>query len=276
VALSLTIAHRLPGRLRLRLSHALSDPAVLTRYVSQHEGMLGIAYTPVTGSVLVTSDPDHVAQEEIVLRVALAMSLDRAAEPVRVYSDPSAPHMGPSAVLSGLALLGAAAVRLAGGRGSVQGVDLAAGVGTLWAALDHAWGEIRQRGTFDPEVASLFLLLAAMVRGNTLPAALLTWFSTFGRHLIEQPRSAVEVRPMQLQSVADGPRYEIAVAPVQAEPRGVPLLRAVPSLVWYALTGGRGGLATGLIEEMRAVSQMHHRVLEGLGSTTGGLPLHVR
>jgi hypothetical protein len=151
-----------------------------------------------------------------------------------------------------------------------------AGLGTLWAALDHGWGEIRERGTFDPEVASLFLLLAAMVRGNSLPAALLTWFSTFGRHLVEAPRSAVEVRPMQLSGASEGPRFEIAVAPVQAEPRGVPLLRAVPSLVWYALTGARGGLATGLIDEMREVSRLHHRVLEGLGTATGGLPLHVR
>jgi hypothetical protein len=274
VALALTITHRLPGRLRLRLSRPLNDPSMLTRHVSQHDGMLGISYTPVSGSVLVLSDPGRVAQEEIVLRVALALSLDHGAEPVRVYSDPSAPHLGPPAVLSGVALLVAVVAHL--GRRAHTGADLAAGAATLWAAADHGWGEIRQRGTFDPEVASLFLLVAAMVRGNTLPAALLTWFSTFGRHLVEAPRTAVEVRPMQLSGGPDGPRYEVAVAPVQAEARGVPLLRAVPSLLMYAFTGARGGLATGLINDMREVSRLHHSVLEGLGTTTGGFPLHVR
>ncbi len=274
MSLSLTIVHRLPGRLRGRVSHPFRDPEMLTRHVSHHEGMLGLDYTPASGSVLITSDPDIVAQEEIVLRVALALSLDHDAAQVRVYSSPKTEQLAPSAVASGAVLLGAVVSRAAGG--ALPGADLAAGAATLWAALDHAWAEIRERGVFDPEVASAFLLAAAMLRGHSLPAALLTWFSTFGRHLVESPPSAVEVRPVQMAGGGDGPRYEIAVNPVQAEPHGVPLLRIVPSLLWYSLTGGRASFASGLIHEMREVSKLHHSVLEGLGTTSGGFPLHVR
>jgi len=274
VSLSLTIVHRLPGRLRVRVSNPFRDPEMLTRHVSHHDGMLGLDYTPASGSVLVRSDPEVVAPEEIVLRIGLALSLDHDAAPVRVFSSPRTQQLAPSAVVSGAVLLGAVVSRAAGD--AVPGADLAAGGTTLWAALDHAWAEIRERGIFDPEVASAFLLAAAMLRGRALPAALLTWFSTFGRHLVEAPPSAVEVRPVQMTAGDGGPRYEIAVNPVQAEPRGVPLLRIVPSLLWYSLTGGSAGFASGLIHEMREVSKLHHSVLEGLGTTTGGFPLRVQ
>jgi hypothetical protein len=276
MALSLTIEHALPGRLRLRLSSRLADPSLLIQHVRHHDGVLDVAYTPLTGSVLVRSEPDTVSREEIVLRVALAMSLDHGDEPVRVHSDPLPPRMAPSTAVSGLSLLAAGIARTSGTPGAVSAADLGAGLATAWAVLDHAWGEIREQGSFDPEVASVFFLVAAMVRGNTLPAALLTWFSTFGRHLVEAPRSAVEVRPMRLGNATDGPRYEISVNPVRVEAQGVPLLRLLPSLAWYAFTGARGGLAGGLIDQMREVSKLHNQMLEGLSSGPDGFPLRIR
>jgi hypothetical protein len=276
--LEVSISHRLPGRLRLRLSHALTNPDAATRHVMEHAGLVSVTYTPVTRSVLIHHGTGEVTAEEIVLRVALALSLDHGALPVRVFSQDNHGPLSGSAVASG-ALLGAALVsRFFGGSdGKVPPwMDTVAGLGTLWAGLDHGWMEIRERGAYDPEVASLFLLVVGMIRGSALPAALLTWFGTFGRHLVEQPRSAIEVRPVEMGRGPSGPRYEVDITPVAAEARGVPLLRTVPSLLWFAVTGTRGGLETGLIDEMRQVARLHHKVVEGLGPIDGGIPLHVR
>ncbi len=274
--LTVTIAHRLPGRLRLRLSHEPKDPPSLLRSVREHPGISAIRYTAITRSLLLESDPRAVQPEEIVIRVGLAMSLEYDCVPIVAYSQEDTGELSGAAALSGLGLAVAFAARLIGPSTAARSwVDRSAAIGTLWATLGHGWAEIRRRGVYDPEVMSVFFLLAAMLRGSALPAALITWASTFGRHLIQRPRTGVEIRP--LPRIRGGRRryLEVAISPIQAEPDGMPALRALPSLLWFVLTGDSSNQPAGLIDEMKTVSRHHHRVLEGLGDLREGIPLRV-
>ena len=67
---AVTIEHELPGRLRIRLSHALRQPERMRRLVEEHAGVGEVRYTAISRSVLVRYEPKHISTEEIVIRIA--------------------------------------------------------------------------------------------------------------------------------------------------------------------------------------------------------------
>ena len=105
---------------------------------------------------------------------------------MRLLAEPEQrPALGGSAVVSAAALAFSLAMHgLKMASGSPTRWDWLAGLGTAWAVVDHAWKELRERGTFDPEVLSLAYLVTAFVRGNFLTASVVTWLASFGRHLV--------------------------------------------------------------------------------------------
>ena len=109
--------------------------------------------------------------------------------------------------------------------GSPTRWDWLAGLGTAGAVMDHAWKELRERGTFDPEVLSLAYLVTAFVRGNLLTASVVTWLASFGRHLVALPPAGVQVRPVEVDGQGNGrSRYEMMIGPDVDAPERVRIL----------------------------------------------------
>jgi hypothetical protein len=272
---AVTIVHTLPGRVRARLSHAPHDVARLRGEILEHEGLHSIDYQPRTRSVLVRFDPRLVGEQEIALRIAMQLSLDRGAHPVRLLTRQESRVLEDSAVVAAIALGAAQLLRwLAPGiNGSSRLFDWTAGATTAWAVGDHAIKEMRERGYFDPEVLSLAYLVSAAPRGNLLKAATVTWLTSFGRHLVAPVPSGVEVRPLILTDPTTGQqRCELQIGPDPDAPERVQVLGAIQGLLKYALTGGVPG-ARQLWDELRDVSQVHGEVLEGFGPMRGGIPM---
>ena len=152
--------------------------------------------------------------------------------------------------------------------------DWLAGLGTAWAVVDHAWEELRQRRTFDPEVLSLAYLLAAFVRGNFLAASVVTWLASFGRHLIAPPPTGVQVRPVEVRGRGGGQsRYEVMIGPDVDAPERVRIQAQLQGLLKYAMTGGGAHPFRSLLEELQDVSKVHGEVLEGFGRMPQGIPI---
>lgn len=274
---SVTIVHELPGRLRLRLSHRIDNVRRLRRVIAEHAGIESVAYNAVSRSVLVAYDPDEIAAEEIVVRVAMSFSLEQEHAPVRVLARPQNRELTDSAFYAGLALLAALGLRLvrtdkAGG----ATMDWVASLGTAGAALEHGWNEYRQKGNFDPEVLTVTYLLTSLMRGNALPAAMFTWITTFGRHLARMPAPGVEVRPIRIGGERGEPRYEVVIAPDHAGPDKMTFFGMIPTMLFNALTGAPPGRRASLLDEIRRVSSMHDEVLEGVSDFRHGIPLRIR
>lgn len=271
-----TVAHSLVGRLRVRLSVAPRDPQRMLTSVREHPGMESISFSPITRSVLARFHPHEISQEEIVLRIAFHLSLDFDGRPVRVLAAPeNRGGLGGSAVLSGSGLAVSLMMRgLRLSQGSPTRWDWVAGLGTAWAVVDHAWKELRERGTFDPEVLTLAYLLTAFVRGNFLAASVVTWLASFGRHLIDLPPTGVQIRPLKVQgSGNDNSRYEVMIGPDVDAPERVRVLSALQGLLKYAMTGGGAHGFRSMLEELRDVSRVHGEVLEGFGRMRQGIPI---
>lgn len=271
-----TVVHSLPGRVRARLSVAPRDVQRMLGGVREHPGMDSISFSPITRSLLARFNPHEISQEEIVLRIAFHLSLDFDAQPVRLLAAPEQRGaLGGSAVVSAALLASSLVMRgLKLSKGSPTGWDWMTGIGTAWAVVDHAWKEVRERGTFDPEVLTLAYLLTAFVRGNMLTASVVTWLASFGRHLVALPPTGVQVRPVELRGHDNGQsRYEVMIGPDVDASERVRILSALQGVLKYAMTGGGAHPFRSLLEELRDVSKVHGEVLEGFGSVRQGIPI---
>jgi len=270
----LTMVHAIPGRVRVRLSAPPNDPDRLVDAVAEHAGMPLIRYTPATRSILVRHDPREIVREEVVLRIATAWSVDQGGVPIRVLAQPERHDFSNLSVLSA-ALIGASLLlRLGRGSGAAPLLERAAGVCTAAAVTEHAWRDVREHGTIHPEVLSLGYLVSAFFRGNFLKASAITWFTTFGRHLLDAPRRGVIVRPVQAAGgEGEEPRLEIIVGPDHDLPERERIVGSIQALLKFALTGGAAHGERNLVDELRDVSRIHGEVVEGLGQARSGMPL---
>ena len=274
---AVTIEHELPGRLRLRLSHVLRQPERMRRLVAEHAGVDEVQYTAVSRSVLVRYDSKHISTEEIVIRIATGLSLEHDNAAIRVLTRPPTRELTDSAFYSGVVLLAALALRLVGRYQATSAtLDRIASFTTAGAALHHGWTDYRLRGNFDPEVLTVTYLLTALLGGNALPAAIVTWVSTFGRHLVRLPAQGVEIRPAQIGRNSRSPQFEVVVAPDRTPPDKATFFGMIPTMLFQAITGGTPGQHVSLIEDIRRVAKMHDQVLEGVSGFQRGIPLRIR
>jgi hypothetical protein len=277
---SVTVVHSLPGRVRMRLSQPPVSESGLVGFVREHPGMGKISLTERTGSFLIEFDPHAITTEEITLRTAFGYALDQGNRPVRLLAAPEQVTLQNSAVLAGIGLATAFAMRWLSPAGkAASGLGWLAGAGTAWSVLDHGWRELRGRGYFDPEVLALAYLSAAFLRGNVLTASAVTWAATFGRHLVETPSTGVVVEPVALPTEpGQSPRHEIVVGPDTDAPDRLQLglVGFLNSALRYAMTGGGAHGMRSFWEELRDVSRVHGEVLEGSSQHRGGIPLRFR
>ncbi len=273
-----TVVHSLPGRVRVRFSRPPADPRKLMASIREHPGMGQMDFTELTGSLLVHFDPHAISQEEIALRIAFQFSLDQGGQSVRLLAAPERTALESSAVLAAIVLTTALGMRwLKPSAPSPTSLDWAAGVGTAWSIVDHAWKEVRRQGYFDPEVLALAYLLMALVRGHFLKASVVTWLSTFGRHLIEVPATGIEVSPREVAATDNrAARLELVVSPDTEAPEQMRILGALQGVLKYAMTGGGAHGVESLWEEVRNVSRIHGEMLEGYGRMRDGIPIRFR
>jgi hypothetical protein len=269
---NITVLHELPGRLRVKLSLPPLKPKSMEKAVRDHEGIALVKYTPITRTVLLQFDPQFVSREELVVRIAVFLSLENNNIPVHVFSQPQKEEMSDFAFYSAVLLaMGFVSKYILKTSKYNVVTEWAAGVGTAYAVLDHGLGEIKETGVFHPEVLSLSYLLISMIRGNFLPAAAFTWITTFGRHLINLPEAGVEIRPVASQEKTG--EVEVSITPIRSEANKAAMLSLVPAALKYAVTGDASGLQGTLIDEIREVATSHENVLDRLGKFKDGIPI---
>jgi len=268
---TVTIAHSLPGRLRVHLSVPPRDTDRFIESVKGHEGLDVVEFTLATRSVLAQFDTKEITQQEVIMRIAMALSLQLNDAPVVVLKSPESEVMTNGAAVTGILTGTTLAVQWFTGA-KARSLQKLAAFGTGAVVLQHGWREVRERGYFDPEVISLTYLAASMLRGDYARGALITWIMTFGRHLLASSPEGVEVRPLK-QEGEDGatPKYELALAAGPAQE--APLFSVLRSFVRYL--GAPGGVGqAGLLEELRDASRAHGEMVEGLGWMRHDIPLH--
>ncbi len=271
----ITIVHRLPGRIRLRLSHWPVDMEKTITMVREHPGILSMHPTKVSASLLVVFNSHQVTAEEIIIRVATSLSLDHGCVPVRALAKPELRELSESSFYSALAIATALMARPMGfGARSTLLLDWVAGLGTAAAIVAHGYQELRRIGYFHPEVLSVVYLASAFLRGRILSSALVAWLTSFGRHLFQPPARGVLLRVTHAGDTCNPEEgYGIVVRPDNTDQTTIELLRAVPALIQYALIGASRSGDNSLLRDITDVARVHNEVLEGLGQVDRGVPI---
>ncbi len=276
--LQVEVAHLLPARLRLRLSHPPHDAARTVQMVKSHPGVLAVVYTAATRNLLIRCDPAQIAPEEIILRTALALSADHQLQEVNISASGPKVPLSRLAVLAGMSLLaGHLMTFFSTNPKSLHAVHLIGGLGTTAAVAEHIYLDLKSKAQFHPEVLSIGYLLTSLLRGKLIKGATVAWVMTFARHLIEPPAKLLKLETRVADSACDDHQceYEAALSrsPMDASAKG--LLARLPHLLFGLYSDLQLTAEDSLFTKIQKLSREHDDVLEGLENLRRGIRLRV-
>ncbi|WMJ81902.1 hypothetical protein RBU49_06550 [Clostridium sp. MB40-C1] len=182
---TILIMHTLPHRVRLKLSHPLRDEEKVIETMKDGDRIKAFTYNKITKSVIIEFDNVKTDLEETIIRLAIVYSKEYDMTPINIYSNSPTRDMPKIAYYSLLTILGASISKLLKPAKNIQELFNWLAVGTTVAAIgEHAYMEINKKGAFDPEVVSVMYLINSLSKGNFVIPSILTWITTFGRHIL--------------------------------------------------------------------------------------------
>lgn len=183
--LSITVLHRLPNRVRIKLSLPMKDPKNFYKTIKHNLSRLNFKYNYRSHSLILEFEPSEILLQEIIYRVGIAFSIENGLVQVRLLEGYEYKSISP------IALYALAAITAAGFNKFINPNDLklqnsmntfAMGI-TVGSVLEHAYSEVKRRGMFDIEILPALYLLKSFIEETKLSTVLIMWLTTFGRHL---------------------------------------------------------------------------------------------
>ena len=280
IQLELIVIHRLPGRLRLRFSHPPASPDRMVDHIQGHAGINSVKYTVETENLLILFDQSEITPQEILLRAGLSLSKDFDMSPVRIRIQKKNQSVGPLSALA-FAVLAVNHVLYLFSKRNRESIffQYFAGGTTLASVMEHVVQDFRDKGHFHPEVFSVYYLVLSFFRGEVLKASTITWFLTFGRHLLELPANTLLLIPEAADPACDihHCEYEVTIRNENEANWLIKTMHALPSMLYKAYKDMNLGmvLEDTLISQMEHVADSHDDIIEGLENLERGFYLKV-
>lgn len=204
---TIVIAHKIKGRIRIKLSHPLRNGEELMKNLVKKDEIYKANYTDITKSILIEYNPYRISEDEVIIRVIALYSKSYDMIPIRLIYESKKKNLPPMACYS-LAMLGIGGIsKYITMNQQISDFINWAVVGTTIGAIgEHAYNEVNERGYFDPEVVSVMYLINSVTKGKFLLPSAVTWLTTFGRHLIELSYSGLMISVREFKN-RDGNKY---------------------------------------------------------------------
>ena len=110
--LNVIIMHKLPNRVRLKLSEPIKSFETFKENVTKDGESIELKYTPVTRSIVATFNPEKVNLQEAIYKILTAFSIENGMMPVKLLEgveqkaiESFAIYSGASIVMSGINML---------------------------------------------------------------------------------------------------------------------------------------------------------------------------
>ena len=276
--LELAIAHQLPGRIRLKFSHSPKHSDQMVDHIQNHVGVESIKYTDTTKNLLVRFEQSEITHQEIILRAGLSLSMDYDMSPVRLRIQKKNQSFGNLSSVALAVLVANHAWQLFSKKsGGLGGFQMVSGATTLAAVMEHVVQDFRGKGYFHPEVFSVYYLLLSFIRGNILKGSTITWFTTFGRHLLEAPANTLLMTPDKTDPNCDIHQceYEVTVKIEENSNRLLKIVHNIPNMLFKAYKDMNFSLVLEdtFVKQMEDVAESHDDVIEGFGNINKGFYL---
>lgn len=204
---TIVIAHKIKGRIRIKLSHPLRNGEELMKNLVKKDEIYKANYTDITKSILIEYNPYRISEDEVIIRVIALYSKSYDMIPIRLIYESKKKNLPPMACYS-LAMLGIGGIsKYITMNQQISDFINWAVVGTTTGAIgEHAYNEVNERGYFDPEVVSVMYLINSVTKGEFLLPSAVTWLTTFGRHLIELSYGGLMISVREFKN-RDGNKY---------------------------------------------------------------------
>jgi hypothetical protein len=276
----LIIAHRLPGRLRLRLTHPPNDATEAVVMVLGHPAVRSAVYTEPTSSLLILFDAENVSMEEVILRTALCVSADHQFKPIIIEITGGGTPLSTISIIAGLSILTSHMLNVLTGKVKARSaLEIISGLSTTAAVSEHIYLDMTGKAGFHPEVLSIGYLLSSFLRGNVLRGATTAWIMTFARHLLEPPSKVLRLEASAVDPSCDADQcaYEAKISRELIARSGVMgLLSHLPNLLLGMYTDTQLTAEDRIFKEIQKLSRENDDILAGLEQLHGGIRLQVR
>lgn len=210
--LAILVIHRMPNRVRVKLSHPMKDTKKFFKLIQNNLKTLSFRYAKKTKTITINFDSSEILLQEIIYRIAIAFSKENGLLPVKLVDDFNYKSISPLSI-SALASIG-----LAGLNKALNSTDeklqtsmniVAMGL-TSVSVLEHAYGEVKRKGIFDIEVLPAIYLLKNFILEQKISSILIMWLTTFARHLTISKNYSKIIKVYRIKN-KEGYQYTAAV-----------------------------------------------------------------
>ena len=210
--LSVIIMHKLPNRVRLKLSEPIKSFETFRENVTKDSESIELKYSPATKSVVATFNPEKVNLQEAIYKILTAFSIENGMMPVKLLEgveqkaiESFAIYSGASIMMSGINML------INRNDNQLQNIMNWFSISMTTAAiLEHACIETNRKGVFDLEILPAVYLIKSFLNTPKLSIVAMIWLTTFGRHLISTNNDAKEVKFFRIKNKQENQDYYIA------------------------------------------------------------------
>lgn len=211
---TIVVVHKIKNRIRFKLSHSLRNIKLVENEFVNREGIKKFIYNDMTKSIVVEYNSELIKEEELIMRIIVMYSKNYGLTNIRLVYNSKKKSVPPMAYYSLLTfLIGGISKYIHMNKKMLEFVNWSVVGTTIGAIVEHASREINEKGYFDPEVVSVMYLINSVGKGKFLIPSMITWFATFGRHILGMSyrRNIIEVRKFKNKNLED--YYDIIVNP---------------------------------------------------------------
>ncbi|KGM97223.1 hypothetical protein Z968_04285 [Clostridium novyi A str. 4552] len=215
--LTIVIVHKLSNRIRVKVSHPIRNIDDISNNIKKREGIKSFTYNNITKSIVIYFDKNKIPMEDVIMTLGTFYSKQYGMASIKLTSDTPSRNMPMSATYSLIAISIAAVSKfLVSNRNIQKLLNWVAVSTTIGATIEHAYLELNTKGAFDPEVVSVMYLINSIGEGKFLQPSIITWITTFGRHIIKPNYDNIELNINEIKnSFSDEELYTVTVNPCE-------------------------------------------------------------
>lgn len=211
--LTIGVVHRLPNRVRLKLSAPIKDVKTFYLGIKNNIKFLEMKYNKRLKTVTLKFSTNEIFLQEIIYRTAIAFSIENGLMPVKLVEEYEYKSISP------LSMYALASIMVSYLNTFINKNDtklqnsmnvFSMGL-TVGSVFEHAYGEVKRRGMFDIEILPAMYLLKSFFTEQKLSSVLIMWLTTFGRHLTTSHNMSKIVKVFRMKTET-GYQYTATIA----------------------------------------------------------------
>lgn len=184
--LILTVLHRLPNRVRIKLFTPIKDTKQFYLNLKNDLDYLELRYNKITNTLILNFNLNEITAQEIIYKVGMNLSIENGLIPIKINEE-SVYRPVSSLTLYSLSSIIISSLNVLMNKKDInlqKSMNVFSMSLTLISVLEHIKQDFKHKGTIDIEVLPAFYLIKNFFDEYKLSSVLIVWLTTFGRHLL--------------------------------------------------------------------------------------------